>query len=591
MKPLTPKPDKITVHHQINRSKPRSAHHLSDKEWEEAVVWSELVEQYPTGRKHDEEKLKELIREKTGRSYRTFKRYRSVWEKTYSVAALVKLSSSGGRGKHRISDEVEEIIQKHLKTHRGKLGADNIRVTDVFNDVEKECELNDLAVPSLNLIYNRKNATANYDAAKQGKASRLELSKLDATPGQTPKRTNPLERVQIDHTIADVVCGARYNLFHQVEEFIPIGRPWLTMAVCEASHAVIGLMLSFEAPSSSSLAHFMAHMVSPKEELMAEFDLLFEWVMKGVPGIVYTDRGSDFTSGAFGRGIQELGAQLEFRPGGAANFGGQIESYIGKSMGDIKLCPGATIKSFLKRGSTRNPNEEATMTIDEVYRHLMLWVMKYNHTSKSAIHMATPHNLWVDGLKRSIWSRNRIARIPDSRKDIILNFLPALENGRIINDDGTIRAHGLRYFSEAIRYLRRQGDKKKFEVRYSKYDISKVWLLEPDTNEYIELKCLEINKPYALAEWKATSGWLHKRNIDNADTETRIRALQEMEMGISKPKSKSKKTKRRMATKKAKDTERQKIAERSENVELIETFRPLERKKKPNSKVIKRKRL
>ncbi len=595
MKTLTPKPDKITVHHPVNKSKPRSPHHISDEEWKEAEVWAQLSEQFPSGRKHDESHVASIVKEKTDKSYRTFRRYRSEYEKHGTISALCKKVSSGGRGKGRLDSKVDAIIEKHLKAHRAHNGHEDFFVSEAIADIFDECDLEGLVRPSKSVIYNRNNSTSKYKAAKQGGASRLELSKLDATPGKTPERKHPLERVQIDHTLVDVVCGARYNNFHQVQELVPIGRPWMTVALCEATRAPLGLMLSYEAPSCASIAHFMAHMIFPKDDILAEHDLSYQWPMQGIPGIIYTDSGSDFTSNAFKRGCAEIGIQSEVRPGGSSNYGGIIESYIGKSMGKVKLCSGATNKKFLGRGSTRNPAEEASMTISALEQHLIRWAVGvYNNQSKKILHEATPANAWKKGISNSVVSRTREKQMPKSRVDTVINFLPAAPKGRKINDDGCINLHSLRYFSESIRHLRRNGDKKKFEIRFSKYDVSVVWLRDPDTNAYHKLQSLELNEPLTYAEWMATKTWLHKRNITEADVQTRLRAHREMRLESEKSKSESKRSKRKKATQQAKGDQLKKILSRSDtnqqNAETnnIEVFLPLNRKGQKSSKVLKR---
>jgi len=595
MRVLTPKPDKITVHHPINKSKPRSLHYISDEEWAECVIWAELSEQFPSGLQHNSEKVTSIVKEKTGKSYRTFRRFRAKFEKYGTISSLCNKSSSGGRGKSRLDPKVDAIIEKHLKAHRKHNGHTAYNVSEALIDITADCELEGLPIPSRAVVYNRDNATSKYKIAKQGCASRLELSKLDATPGKTPDRKHPLERIQIDHTLVDVVCGARYNNHHQVEELIPIGRPWMTVALCEASRATLGLMLSFEAPSCASIAHFMAHMIFPKDDILAEHDLSYEWVMRGVPGIIYTDRGSDFTSNAFKRGCEEIGIQNEFRPGGSANFGGIIESYIGKSMGKVKLCSGATNKRFFERGSTRNPAEEAVMSINELEKHLIRWAVGvYNNDSKKILHQATPANMWTKGLSNSVWSRSRITRIPRSRENTVINFLPAAPNGRVINDDGCIYLHGLKYFSESIRHLRRRGEKKKFEIRFTKYDISRVWLRDPDTNSFHLLSSLELNEPITYAEWMATKKWLEARNISAADTQTRLRAVAEMKQESENSKSESKRSKQRKASRKAKVEQLDTITIRSKDtpstndISNVEAFPPLKRSSQKSSKVITR---
>ena len=69
---------------------------------------------------------------------------------------------------------------------------------------------------------------------------------VDPVPG-TYRVDNALDVVQIDHTPVDVIV---------VDEVyrLPIGRPWLTLAIDVATRVVVGFYVSLEAPSSTSLA-------------------------------------------------------------------------------------------------------------------------------------------------------------------------------------------------------------------------------------------------------------------------------------------------------------------------------------------------
>jgi putative transposase len=56
-----------------------------------------------------------------------------------------------------------------------------------------------------------------------------------------------LEVVQIDHTPVDVIV---VDEAHR----LPIGGPWLTLAIDVATRVVVGFYVSLEAPSSTSVA-------------------------------------------------------------------------------------------------------------------------------------------------------------------------------------------------------------------------------------------------------------------------------------------------------------------------------------------------
>lgn len=75
---------------------------------------------------------------------------------------------------------------------------------------------------------------------------------------ETYRVDNALEVVQIDYTPVDVIV---VDEAHR----LPIGRPWLTLAIDVATRVVVGFYVSLEAPSSTSVALCLTQSVLPKE--------------------------------------------------------------------------------------------------------------------------------------------------------------------------------------------------------------------------------------------------------------------------------------------------------------------------------------
>jgi putative transposase len=77
----------------------------------------------------------------------------------------------------------------------------------------------------------------------------------------------PLDTVQIDHTLVDVMVVDH-------EHRRSIGRPWLTLAVDIASRAVLGFSISLENPSALSVSLVLSQAVLPKASWLANRELL-----------------------------------------------------------------------------------------------------------------------------------------------------------------------------------------------------------------------------------------------------------------------------------------------------------------------------
>lgn len=95
---------------------------------------------------------------------------------------------------------------------------------------------------------------------------------------------------QADHTPLDILL---------IRPDGELAKPWLTTVIGDYSRAVAGYFLSFEDPSALHTSLALRQAIWRKEDS--------RWVVCGIPDLLYTDKGSDFTSQHFMPG-------LEFRP-------------------------------------------------------------------------------------------------------------------------------------------------------------------------------------------------------------------------------------------------------------------------------------
>jgi putative transposase len=177
--------------------------------------------------------------------------------------------------------------------------------------------------------------------------------------------------VQIDHTRVDaIVVDETHRL--------PIGRPWLTLAVDVATRVVVGLYVSLEAPSSTSVALCLSQAVLPKESWLRSRALTCAWPAWGVPRAVHADNGADFTSSALRRGCDEHGIALILRPIATPHYGGHIERLIGTIMGRVHLLPGTTGSNSMDKGAYPAEGESA-LTMAELEVWLAIEICEHYH--------------------------------------------------------------------------------------------------------------------------------------------------------------------------------------------------------------------
>ncbi|WP_371813647.1 transposase family protein [Ensifer sp. ENS07] len=165
------------------------------------------------------------------------------------------------------------------------------------------------------------------------------MKRTTAVPGMLAA-SRPLQIVQVDHTKADIFVVDE-------ETRLPIGRPWLTLAMDVCSRMVTGFYLTMEAPSRLSTSSCLLHSVFDKSPWLREREITEP--VAGLPETLHVDNGSDFRSRAFMRGCEDTGIAIDWRPPGEPRFGGHIERLIGTQMGKFRLQPGTTFSNPQER--------------------------------------------------------------------------------------------------------------------------------------------------------------------------------------------------------------------------------------------------
>jgi putative transposase len=181
----------------------------------------------------------------------------------------------------------------------------------------------------------------------------LRVSRLTALSA-----SEPLELVQIDHTLVDVIV---VDDLHRK----PIWRPWLSLVIDVATRNVLGFFLSLRAPSATAVALAISRAVLPKTTYLAGLQVDAEWPACGIPKSLHLDNAKEFRGRALRRGCEQHGIQIIYRPPLQPHFGGHIERLIGTLMGEVHLLPGTTFSSVAQRGNYDSEGQ-ATMTLAEL---------------------------------------------------------------------------------------------------------------------------------------------------------------------------------------------------------------------------------
>jgi putative transposase len=308
----------------------------------------------------------------------------------------------------------------------------------------------------------------------------------------------PLDVMQIDHTRVDVIVvseGSRK----------PLGRPWITLAIDVATRIVMGIFISFDAPSITSVCLALTHACLPKNRWLAARNIDIEWNQWGIPAALHMDNAREFHSQSVRRGCDEYGIKKIFRPIARPHFGGHIERLIGTLMGRVHLLPGTTSSSIAARGSD-NPKHTAAMTIAEVESWIALEIAGRYHRKTHRSLGVSPLAAWEAAVSKGLYPS-----LPSDTRSFMVNFLPLAT--RILQKDG-IHLFNIRYWSERLPLLARPHES--VIVRYDPRNLARVFVLGYD-KQYHEVPYGDVrHPPISIWDHRAAAAYLraHQRKVD-----------------------------------------------------------------------------
>jgi putative transposase len=415
------------------------------------------------------------------------------------VSDLLPGTSSGGRGGGRLPDEVEAVVRDVLRTRY--LTRQRRPVASVCREIARECKVRGLRVPSRGTVLRR---IARLDpvkatSAREGTDAARALKFAGGIP---PEITGLLEQVQADHTPVDViVVDERYRL--------PVGRPYLTAAIDVASRCVVGMVVTLEAPSATSVGLCLAHAGADKRPWLERLGADAVWPTSGKPRELYVDNAAEFKSEALRRGCEQHGIRLRYRPPGQPHFGGIVERVIGTMMRMVHELPGTTFSSTADRGSYAS-GTHAALTLGELQGWLALAAACYHGEVHESLGR-TPAAVWAekaaeDGTPTTVASQTAF----------LVDFLPVIR--RTLSRSGFVIDH-VQYYCDALKpWIARRGHLVRFVLRRDPRDISRVWALDPDGDAYLEVPYRTLSRP-PISAWEQQAAVARLRELGRADVD------------------------------------------------------------------------
>jgi putative transposase len=363
------------------------------------------------------------------------------------------------------------------------------RLAALVLEVQRRFAERDLPPPNYRTICNRVRSLDLRLATAKREGSKKAREVYGPVAISTLRPSSPLDVLQIDHTPVDVIVVDQ-------QRRLPIGRPWLTLAVDVKTRMIAGFHVSLWSPSTISLSLVLSQAVLPKTSWLADRELqTLDWPVHGLPRSIHVDNDKEFHAEALLRGCQEYGILLDHRTPGRPHFGGHIERLVGTMMGAVHLLPGTTFSNVAEKGSYVS-EKRATLTLPELERWLALQIAGVYHLSIHSALGKTPLAAWQEDAGTMTPPRD-----PLDETEFFLSFLPAVP--RQIRRDG-IHFYNIRYWDNVLSPWAGRL-KEPLLVKYDPRDLSRIYVQDPSGRHwpvpYADLR----QPPIALWEMEAVN--------------------------------------------------------------------------------------
>jgi putative transposase len=246
---------------------------------------------------------------------------------------------------------------------------------------------------------------------------------------------------QADHTLLDILiddCGVAR-------------KPWLTIILDDYSRAVAGYSLSFLAPSAFQTALALRQGIWRKT--------VTGWNVCGIPDVLYTDHGSDFTSRHLEQVAADLRIQLVFSAVAKPRGRGKIERFF-RSLNQILLC---SLPGYAPAGYAT----KAVLTLADLAARIEGYLIHDYHRKPHRETGCAPQDRWDAG--------GFLPRLPQSLQQLDLLLL-TVPKSRRVRPDG-IHFTGFRYIAPLLASYIRED----VLLRYDPRDMAEIGVFHKDT--------------------------------------------------------------------------------------------------------------
>lgn len=415
-------------------------------------------------------------------SWRTICRWHSSYVKAgYSIRGLYSATFKKGNRKSRLKEEVEKCVKKAIdyysSEHRPTKKAAYKRLENTLEEVNglrRSKDVKELPVPSYRAFLDRLEKLTPYEkkSARYGKRK----AKIEFSPiAEGVKTTRVMERVCVDHTKLDLFVV-------DSETLMPIGRPWLTLAIDEYSRSIVGFYISFRDPDFIVLIKLIRNIIQQKSSILEQYSFLEnEWLCYGVPELFIFDNGKEFWCDDLEVVLAELNIQYAFNPVQHPWFKGKVERKFGTVNTQLlSQMEGKTFSSLAERDDY-NPKENAIIRFNTFVEIFYKWVVDEYQIAPTTEEKIIPNLYW----KKSV-EEFPPKLVEADRLNIVLG---RTEESKLRK--GGIFYKKIRYDSEQLASYRARAGSVMTSYKVDPDDLGSIYVFNKLDRKYIRVEAID----------------------------------------------------------------------------------------------------